>query len=306
LRVVEKNVAKAPPISLQSHSWVFVEEETPWIALATSAPIRSALHLLNLQESCISTFDSWCLDYYKLRVSHSVPRKLGSKKFDWQAIRKEVWKAVRTFSDSQRPFECVLVDEGQDLEPVCFDILKAVSRHVTVCMDHKQQIYRDGSGEAEIVKRLGLKNSNSTLLSAFRCSPYIVELAAQFVGDVDQRLAFIRQNRVPATETETPLLYVADNPEDERARLAEVVRARQSMGEKMAVLLPDNYWVMEYARSLTNAGLQIEIREEGWRNDPRFPPLAFTSELPKSITYHSGKGLTFDSVFLPGVPRGFR
>lgn len=269
--------------------------------------IRSALKLLNLPEDCVSTFDSWCREHYRRFISSRLPWNGEEKTYNWQAIREGVLDRVRRLGDTQKPYDFALVDEGQDLDPVSFDVLKAISRHVTVCFDHKQQIYDHGSSEPEILRRLGMKKSNFTLLSAFRCSPYIVELAARFIRDDDQRSAFIRQNRVPMSEKETPLLYIADDDADERARLIEAVKTRQERGEKIAILLPNNRQVFVLAKGLTEAGLQVEIRQEGWRKDVRFPPLNFTSEVPKLITYHSAKGLTFDSVLLPWLaPGSFR
>jgi superfamily I DNA/RNA helicase len=266
--------------------------------------IQSALNLLKLSESCVSTFDAWCCDYYQQHISRSLPWNHEEKTRDYSTIRQGVWDRVRKLGSDQKPYEYVLVDEAQDLVPIAFDILKAIARHITVCIDHKQQIYDHGSSEFELVHRLGLKRSNFTLLSAFRCSPYVVELAARFIQDNEQRTAFVHQNRVPITEREMPLLYVADDFDDERARLIEVVKTRQAKGEKIAILLPINRQVFGFATGLTEAGLEVEVRQESWRKDARFPPLDFNSELPKLITYHSAKGLTFDSVLLPRLVSG--
>jgi superfamily I DNA/RNA helicase len=269
--------------------------------------IQSALDLLNLPSSCVSTIDAWCRDYYQQHVSHRLPWDHEAKTYNWQAIREGVWNRVRTLGDGQRPYEFVLVDEGQDLAPVSFDILKAVARHVTVCIDHKQQIYDHGTSEPDIVRRLGLKRSNFVMLKVFRCSPYIIELAARFIRDANERIPFIRQNQVDMKEKELPLLYVADDADDERARLIDVAKTRQARGEHIAILLPTNRQVFGFARGLTDAGLEVEVRQESWRKDAPFPPLNFNSELPKLLTYHGAKGLTFDSVLLPRlVPGSFR
>jgi superfamily I DNA/RNA helicase len=269
--------------------------------------IRAALDLLNLPNSCVSTLDAWCCDYYQRHISRSLPWNSEENTRDYPRIREGVWNRVRALGGRERPYDCVLVDEGHDLAPIQFDILKAIAWHVTVCIDHKQQIYDQGTSEPEILQRLGLRRSNVTLLSAFRCSPYIVELAARFIRDANQRAAFILQNRKDMSEKEQPLLYVADDFEDERARLIEEMKIRQSKGEHIGILLPKNAQVFSAAKGLTEAGLEVEIRQESWRREHRFPPLDFTSERPKLITYHSAKGLTFDSVLLPRlVPGSFR
>jgi superfamily I DNA/RNA helicase len=266
--------------------------------------IRSALGLLKLSESCVSTFDAWCCDYYQTHISRSLPWSHAEKTRDYLAIRKAVLDRVRTLPIERRLFDFILVDEGQDLEPISFEILKAVARHVTVCIDHKQQIYDHGSSEAQILQSLGLKRRNFTLLAAFRCSPYIVELAAQFIPGAQERSEFIKQNRVPMTEKETPLLYRAESWEEERSRLIEVIKTRQIKGDKIAVLFPSKQKVYGFAQGFTDAGLVVEVRREAWQKNVRYPDLDFSSDLPKLMTYHSAKGLTFDTVMLPRLVRG--
>jgi superfamily I DNA/RNA helicase len=266
--------------------------------------IHAALDLLKLPESCVSTFDAWCCEFYQSRVSRSLPWK--DKQRDFDVIRRSVRERLRTHPEKKKPYDFLLVDEGQDLNPVAFEIMKGVAGHVTVCLDHKQQIYEQGSTETHILEALGLKRRNFSLLAAFRCSPYIVELGARLIQDGQQRAEFIRQNKIPMTEKEMPLLYLAEDIDDERARVIEVVKTRQRKGEKIAILLPNNGKVFSWANKLTEAGLSVEIRQESWRRNQTLPGLDFTSDSPKVMTYHSAKGLTFDSVILPRlVPSSF-
>jgi superfamily I DNA/RNA helicase len=175
--------------------------------------------------------------------------------------------------------------------------LLRIARHVTVCADYKQQIYQHGSNEEEIAARLGLSRRNLSLLEAFRCSPYIVPLASQFIGDQEQRELFTRQTRTAAGTRETPLLYRADDPDQEKRRLAEVVRVRLGYGERVAVLLPRRKQVFGFATGLREVGLEVEVPARRGQGDDE--GLDFASDLPKLLTYHSAKGLTFDSVLMP-------
>ena len=87
-------------------------------------------------------------------------------------LEKDVYKRqVHQRIKGQKPFDFVLVDEGQDLDGDAFALLNDLAPHVTVAMDHKQQIYDEGCGETEIIRALGLRRSNLTLLDAFRCCP---------------------------------------------------------------------------------------------------------------------------------------
>jgi superfamily I DNA/RNA helicase len=162
--------------------------------------------------------------------------------------------------------------------------------HVTVAMDHKQQIYDVGCSEVEIIRTLGLRRSNLTLLDAFRCCPYIVRIASEYIPDLREREAFLNQTRTAQTDIQTPLLYEAKDFDDERDRLIEVLRERQIVDRTIAILFALNRQVEGFARGMREAGILVETRKTG---------LNFASPIPKLITIHSAKGLTFDSVIMP-------
>jgi superfamily I DNA/RNA helicase len=255
--------------------------------------ISSALDLLCLPASCVSTLDYWVVEYYEKNISRNLPRSGADWRPDFGRIRKEVLQALRS-STTPPPFDFVLVDEGQDLNGVAFDLLRAIGKHITVCIDHKQQIYDHGSDENQILSRLGMRKKNLSLLSAFRCCPFVVRLAAEFVEDPKEKDAYLNQARTAQVERETPLLYYAKDFADENRRLLELLRVRLARGEKIGVLLPLKRQVFGFAEGVRKVGLEVETQEE----------LDFSSDLPKVVTYHSAKGLTFDTVLLPRLVPG--
>lgn len=145
--------------------------------------IKSALLDLRLSEEIVTTFDDWCVKLHEQELGR-LPWSKTTKSPDFAEVRQRVKSLVAKRAPA---FQAVLVDEGQDLSPDCFEILKAIGKHVTVCMDHKQQIYETGSSEAEVVSALGLRRSSMALLDAFRCCPYIVQVAAEFVPDPSEK-----------------------------------------------------------------------------------------------------------------------
>ena len=264
--------------------------------------ISSALDMLDLPVSCVSTYDLWCREFYQANVSRNVP--WNGKSPDFDAIRSGVHDFV--LANVKSPlFDFVMVDEGQDLDPETFKVLDTIAGHVTVCADSKQQIYEYGSEESEIIDGLGLHRANNTLLEAFRCSPYIVSVAAALVDRREEAAALENQARTSTEGRETPLLYIADDFDDERARLIDIVRTRSMKGEKVGILLPHNRQVFGFAQGLSEAGLEVEIAARKGKSTDRIP-LNFNSDRPKLMTYHSAKGLTFDTVILPRlVPNSF-
>jgi superfamily I DNA/RNA helicase len=234
------------------------------------------------------TLDHWCKSYYQAQIGGPVPWDDKHHQADYGAIRRAVLAA-----QSGRPpvYEFVLVDEGQDLDRESFELLKKVGKHITVCVDQKQQIYDRGSTEAEIVRTLSLRRANVTLLDAFRCCPYIVQVAAAFVPNDAERAAFLNQGRTAQSELQTPLLYMARDFDDEKKRLIEIVRERQVVDERIAILFPLNNQVNGFATELRRNGLEVETRDGG--------VLDFSSGVPKVLTVYSAKGLTFDTVIMP-------
>lgn len=70
----------------------------------------------------------------------------------------------------------------------------------------------------------------------------------------------------------------------------------------VAILLPDNDYVKEVYDSLIDLGGNYELRfndKEDFRNSQ--DSLNFNSTNPKVMTYHSAKGLQFETVFLPYI-----
>jgi len=268
------------------------------------AYIRSALHDLDLPDDCVTTFAAWCLDFYHKYIDKHTPWDAVNKQMDYEAVYEAVWVKTRDLSVADRPYDFVMVDEGQDLDRRAFEILKAVAQHVTVFMDHKQQLYENGADEQGILQALGLKRRNLSLLQSYRCSPYIVQVAASFVRDPVERENFIRQHPLVNAAKQTPLLYFAHDASDERDHLIDMVRNRIDKNDRMAILFPTKRHVYGYAQALHDAGLEVEVPDAP-RARKTLPTIDFTTSLPKLMPYPSAKGLTFDTVLMPRLISGF-
>lgn len=258
--------------------------------------IRSALALLNLPEDTIITYDDWCRVFFQQHVDARLPWNAAAKKPDFAMIRRAVGEKVVKQSVPLPMYDFVLVDEAQDLDGDTFDTLRRISRHVTACLDNKQQIYEQGSTEDQILERLGLRRRNLSLLDAYRCSPFIAKLAARFIPDPQQTQHYLGQVRTSQSERQTPLLFKSSGFDEEKKRLIEVLRERLLIDQRIGVLFPMRRQVFGFAEGLKQAGIEVETQEN----------LNFGSSRPKLITYASAKGLTFDSVLLPRlVPESF-
>jgi superfamily I DNA/RNA helicase len=252
--------------------------------------IRAGSADLGIPLNAISTYDGWCAEYFDQRIGGRRPWNAEKRTMDFEAIRAQVQAHVL----AHRPalYEFVVVDEGQDLDADAFEVLRTVARHVTVAADRKQQLYDHGASEEEIAHRLGLARRNVSLLAAFRCSPYIVPLGAAFIADPTEAQVFREQTLTAAGRRETPVLFTATDFDEERRRLGEVARERIVMGERVAILLPLGRQAHGLRQAMQEFGLEAEVQGRG-------ESLDFSNQIPKLLTYHSAKGLTFDTVLLP-------
>lgn len=262
--------------------------------------IRSDIGLLDIPESCITTFDSWCVNFHKNNIGSRLPR--ANKMTDFDAVRENVLRTLGQDQNLRDIFDYILVDEGQDLNETSYAIFKKISKHITVCMDHKQQIYDQRPEENEILQILGLKKRNVALLGAYRCCPYIVDLASEFIENDFEKDAFINQSFTSNPGRLTPLFYSAKDFNDELERLIEVIRDRQMIDKRIGILLPSKKHIYGMANDLIDHGLEVEIQT---RKEEKVGKLNFSTTNPKLITYYSAKGLTFDSVLLPRLLPGF-
>ena len=267
---------------------------------ALKAYIRAAVRDLELPDDCVMTFDAWCSQYYRQWINKRLPWNKNSRQRDWEAIRDAVWEQTRQLTASDRLYDIALVDEGQDLNGRDFETITAVAQHVTVFMDPKQKLYERDADEPSVAKALGLRRRNLVLLDAYRCSPYIVRVGASFIRDEEERRQFIEQNPpVIRGERQIPLLYLANNAEDERAYLVDVVRTRIDRNERIAILFPTRRHAFGYARALREDGLEVETYASKGKKESAIPAIDFGTTLPKLMAYPSSKGLTFDTVLMP-------
>lgn len=265
--------------------------------------IKSALSDLRLPDDTVVTFDHWCRLLYQKHVNSRLPWDAEKKTPDFGAVRAAVKRLTISGKLPLPLYDFVLVDEAQDLEEEAFEIFARIARHVTVCLDQKQQIYDNGSTEAGILYRLGLRKRNVNLIEAFRVCPYLVEVAAQLIPDEAERNAFREQKRTVQTERQTPLIYYASNFEDEKQMLYQMVKERQLKNDRIAILFPQNRQVFGFAQGLTEIGIEVEVPKQRGGSQS-IPVHDFTSSRPKLMAYHSVKGLTFDSVFMPRLVAG--
>lgn len=124
-----------------------------------------------------------------------------------------------------------------------------------------------------------------------------MKLASLFIENEQDKQFFLNQSRTEQIEKEKPLLYFAKDQKDEFNKLIDLINTRLFKNERVGIFLPTNRYVAYFAKKLVNNGIDVE-----WKvfqhNDASYQ-YDFNSTKPKILTFHSAKGLTFDSVIIP-------
>ena len=81
--------------------------------------------------------------------------------------------------------------------------------------------------------------ASSSLLTAYRCTPLIVDLAAEFLPTDEESASFRAANLLPLDGVETPVLFTAEDPKAEMDELAGLLGERAMLGHASAVLVPN-------------------------------------------------------------------
>lgn len=123
---------------------------------------------------------------------------------------------------------------------------------------------------------------------------------AKVVQPVGVDLGPYIESTYKSKETAIPRFISYSSTEEQIKAIHEIIK-KNDMSD-VAILLPDNEYVKTVYDALTALGGNYEMRyndNEDFRNNQ--DSLNFNSTNPKVMTYHSAKGLQFETVFLPYI-----
>jgi len=261
--------------------------------------IRSGFEFLHLPDDAVSTFDYWCCDMYEKHISRRLPFQNNSRIVNFPKVRADVLNLLRSRSNLRFPLDFIMVDEGQDLAPDVYEIMRLISRHVTVFADPAQKIFEDGASEKFIVETLGIQKRYLSLLGDYRNAAYVAQLASHFIPDVQARSQFLMQIHTEQKVKEKPLLFIAPDFDSEIDRLAEIIKQRQLNNERIGIIVPTNRLLHGIAAGLEERETHVEKAVKVERGKKVDISCDFGNLIPKIATFYQAKGLTFDTVMLP-------
>jgi superfamily I DNA/RNA helicase len=196
--------------------------------------------------------------------------------------------------DSPR-YRAIFVDEGQDLSETAVKLLGKISKHVTIAMDSKQQMYAGRVNLKSASEALGIPKQASQLMASYRCTPLIRDIASVMLENQEDAKNFRSFQLYGINGVEKPVYVESADSDAEWDVFAELVKERALQNQTCAILLPTTKAVFAAKRELEKRNVAVATRSEA----------DFTDLKPEVLTFHSAKGLTVDAIFVPGLTEAF-
>ena len=200
----------------------------------------------------------------------------------------------------------VIVDEIQDFDKEEIQqFIKATNKHFFFFGDTAQSIYnglpkKDGTIKETLpVNRIsGLVPFDMEFETFNLCHNYRLPLpVAKVVNYVGIGLPPFNENIYKSVEKEIPRIIRYENLEKQIDAIAQMILNKRV--SDVGILVPHNEDVKIVHEMLNERKITHELKYSNFPNS--IETLDVSTENPKLMTYHSAKGLQFETVFIPNV-----
>jgi superfamily I DNA/RNA helicase len=194
----------------------------------------------------------------------------------------------------------IIVDEIQDFtESEINEFIGAAKVAYLFFGDSAQSIYSQ-YGKAtmnieQISKLTGL--TPLCLYNNYRLPRPIAKITQTYVGvDVNPYEDKVYKN----SENRLPHIIKYQNIDEQISAIKTIIdKNANSLYSSIGILLPNNDFVVEICNKLQMQGVTVEFKYNDDETGEYVDTLDFSANIPKILTYHSAKGLQFDTVVLP-------
>lgn len=199
----------------------------------------------------------------------------------------------------------IIVDEIQDFtREEIQEFVMAAKKNFFFFGDTGQSIYTGlkDTLPVESIRSMCPSSKEFPLYNNYRLPKPVARITQDYVGvDVDP---FGDGAVYKSQENKKPCFIRYNNLSEQIKAIARIIN-RDSLTD-VGILVPSNDMIPQISSMLNSESINHEIRyndKEDWKQSK--DTLDFTTTNPKLMTYHSAKGLQFETVFMPGVTEAF-
>ena len=211
--------------------------------------------------------------------------------YHWQWIDQGMPKA-----------DYIIVDEIQDFDrEEIMQFINAARKCFFFFGDTAQSIYRAFGKETltidQISSMTGIKVSR--LYNNYRLPKPIAKITQEYLGLTEEdNVRKYSESLYLSKENASPVFVECHSRQEQIDCIISIIRKNKY--RNVGILVPENDLVLEIMNAFTSEKFACEFKFNTGYNDYRNKDtLNFKTEYPKLMTYHSAKGLQFETVILP-------
>jgi superfamily I DNA/RNA helicase len=197
----------------------------------------------------------------------------------------------------------IIVDEIQDFDK---EEIQQFVNSARKCFfffgDTAQSIYKAFGKQTMTIDQISQMTgiAVSRLYNNYRLPKPVAKITQGYLGlteSADQVRAF-SENLYLSKENILPVFIECTSRQSQIERIVSIVEYNKF--RNVGILVPENEMVLEIMNAFTKANFACEFKyNTGYGDSNNKDTLNFKTDRPKLMTYHSAKGLQFETVILP-------
>lgn len=212
--------------------------------------------------------------------------------YHWQWLKQGMPKA-----------DYIIVDEIQDFdEGEIVQFVHAARKCFFFFGDTAQSIYKTFGKQTMTIDQIASMTgvNVSRLYNNYRLPKPVAKITQEYLG-LTENNDEVREYSDSLYFSKEKVLPVFINCDSKQSQINHIISIiTDNKYRNVGILVPENDLVLELMTALTTAKFACEFKYNAGYNDSKNrDTLNFKTEYPKLMTYHSAKGLQFETVILP-------
>lgn len=197
----------------------------------------------------------------------------------------------------------IIVDEIQDFDKdEIMQFINAARKCFFFFGDTAQSIYRAFGKQTMTIDQISSLTgiTVSRLYNNYRLPKPIAKITQGYLGltEDEDKVREYSESLYLSKESALPVFIECESKQEQIDRIISIINNNKY--RNVGILVPENEMVLEIMNAFTTSKFACEFKyNAGYSDSKNKDTLNFKSECPKLMTYHSAKGLQFETVILP-------